>query len=500
MAGGNDFLRSPRQASEIFSLDGARAPRQKNLFAVNFRRAGDGNTTGSGANAWTKEMGFLVKSVDRPSIDPKTEELNQYNKKRVVHTGYKIGTTRITLYDTADAMVLGMWNDWAKHYFGDFRHAAQASTDWAYDVTLNEFKDTAKGGYGFAPTAAANAESEFNSQFFLETVSIYQVFGGKYIQMDLIHPKITSFAPDGLDYSVSDVALYTMTLACEAVVYVNDAKPQPLLGNPFLKEAFQSSGLFNGLVLDVPAPSKKSSDGVGTATPVATASAVPAFQNAVQSENSTLRSYTNSTSGGTLSAYGSYNFGSLSSNAVPAPNAASVTRDLSVSALTNAPLASALSLSSTASRPGLNPNPPGETAQAPRYIDQASLDVARSAISAIGAGILSPGQQIDGDMRAIIDAAAFAVLAAGLASGKSPREQVYNRHITEDEVINTWNSASGSQGLALTAQVCGIMNAQRCPSSQIGFNDRNKVPAQPVSVRSNSYRPNREVLPPPKAT
>ncbi|RYD40490.1 MAG: hypothetical protein EOP83_35190, partial [Verrucomicrobiaceae bacterium] len=138
---GDPFIRSPRQASQIFGLEGARAPRQKNLFVVNFRKAGDTTSTGISDGTWNKDLGFLVKSVDRPSVDPKVEELNQYNKKRQVNTGYKIGTTRITVYDTADSMAMRMWAEYSKYYFGDFRHATQAATDWGYDVTLRTFQD-----------------------------------------------------------------------------------------------------------------------------------------------------------------------------------------------------------------------------------------------------------------------------------------------------------------------------------------------------------------------
>ncbi|RYF12645.1 MAG: hypothetical protein EOO77_17090, partial [Oxalobacteraceae bacterium] len=256
-----DIVRSPRQAASIFGLGGARPPRQKNLFIVNFRKNGDASG-GITAGTWNKDLGFLVKSVDRPSVEPKTEELNQYNKKRVIHTGYKIGATRLTLYDTADSMVMRMWAEYAKYYFGDFRHQTSSSTtttnssssDWQFDTVLQNFNDSSKSGFGFSPqsstSTASSTTSDYTVPFFFDTISVYQVFGKKYVQFDLVNPKITSFDPDELDYSNSEVASFTMQVACEAVIYKNDFQPQDISGDAFLKEAFASTSWFNGDVVE----------------------------------------------------------------------------------------------------------------------------------------------------------------------------------------------------------------------------------------------------------
>lgn len=492
MAGGTEFLRSPRQASQIFGLEGVRAPRQKNLFVVNFRKAGDSASTGLASSSWNKDLGFLVKSVDRPTIDPKTEELNQYNKKRIIHTGYKIGTTRLSFYDTADSMAMRMWAEYSKYYFGDFRHAKEASTDWSYDVTLSEFKDTAKAGYGFAPIAASNSASDYNSQFFFETVSIYQVFGGNYIRMDLIHPKISSFAPDSLDYSASDVGTYTATLNCEAVVYLNDAQPRPLEEDAFLAEAFGSIEYFNGDVMEVPPADAVAGFTYPEAVFMNGYAAPLGFTNQIAptSVPADLRMYVNSTSTGTLNSYGAYNFGSLGGQQVA--SARSTTTDLTVSALNNGALASALALSSSVLRPSTEGIPMVTLSNLPSYIAQDKFDAARAAVEVTGGGLLAPGQERDPDMRAIIDAATYAAMSVALSLGSSEREQIYNRHIPQGEHVNTWNSASGTQGVALNPVVCGIMNGQRSPSSQIGFNARNTTPAPPAGTDSREVR--RETL------
>src|ERR1700748_3734813 len=124
------FIRTPRQASTIFGLDGASAPRSKGLFYVCFKQSGQ--VSAPATSGWQNNMGFLVKNIDRPSIQPEVTEVNQYNKKRQITLGYKIAPLKMTLYDTADSMVMQMWNEYSQWYFGDF---GQSATSYSYDVT-----------------------------------------------------------------------------------------------------------------------------------------------------------------------------------------------------------------------------------------------------------------------------------------------------------------------------------------------------------------------------
>jgi len=485
-------FRSPRQASAVFSLGGKSPPRQKHLFIVNFRRAG-----GGAGSLWQKDLPFLVRLVERPNVDVRIEELHQYNKKRLVQTGFKITPVRIEFYDTADSMAKRMWAEYARFHFGDFRHAENLS-DFKYDVMTDEFMDSG-GGFGYAPITSSGVgatENEFNSHFFFETIQIYEVFGNQYVQTDLINPRIMSFVSSDLDYSSAEVSTVGVTLACEAIIYANDSIPQPLMANEFLLSAFQDVTKFNGDVIDVTSGAVVANISNGTGTEMAVAQTVQWTNPQVTTPE--LRTYSSSSSSsGALASYGSYNFGSLVSGSHASQSTAS---DLSLAALSNPALASALRLSRTrqaaaeATSTVLSGSP-----STPSAISQGTYDIARSAVSSIGSNY----GRIDSQY--MQDAVVFGVISAAEATSSSPREHVFNRSPGDagsppavqtrqparfrvkhpegtaplvadggsDRVQNAWSSTDG-QGITLTRETYGILNAQRSPASQIGVNENVK--------------------------
>lgn len=502
---GSLILRSPREASSIYNLAGAKGPRQHNAFAVCFHKAG---TTAATAGTWQKDISFLIKNVDRPSIEPKLEEVNQYNKKRLIQTGYKIGPTRMTIYDTADSMAMRMMAEYSKYYFGDFRHLG-AATDWNSDITSNTFNGSALG-YGFAPQAAGTAANEFNQQFFFDSISVYQVYGGKFVQYDLIKPKIASFNPDELDYSNAEAATITLTIQCEAILYINDFQPQPISADAFLTEAFGNPTEFEGDTIDYPA---------NDSTDPSTASNYAVFDQAnyivppvgfASQPVPVLQTADTGVSSGSLAAYGQYNFGSTSAGVYSVVPAQSLSSDLSRAALTNPLLAT--SLTATATLAGTNP-----TFAVPSVgvgaITQAIVDEAMTAVQATA---LQSGAIPSSDFATAL---AYGAISAGAASGYSPREMIFNRAVPDlpaayavtnaagvrqyggasavaadpiaaitgdglvvataqpGQVLNTWNSAAG-QGVSLSPYAYGVVNAQRSPCAQIGFNARTTTPYQ----------------------
>jgi hypothetical protein len=249
------ILTGSNQAAYTFDLGGALAPRPKNLFFVRFVRAeSDG--------PW-KTAGFLVKQIELPQVNVQSETLNQYNKKRIIHTGLTYEPTRIVLHDTADSRMLQMWYNYSSYYFGDFRHS-KTRTDWDYDATAPDFKK-AGGEFGFAPTDA--------NLFYFSAVEIYQVFRQEYVQWSLINPRITTFAPETLDYSDSDPSTFSMTLAYEAVFYENNGAPASIKSNSWLNEqfGFRNLGGFLNELPDQPSnqstPSKADPPKDKTSTP-----------------------------------------------------------------------------------------------------------------------------------------------------------------------------------------------------------------------------------------
>jgi hypothetical protein len=503
------YLSSPREASQIFDLDGSSAPRPKNLFFVRFTRANSTtavtstttSTTGS-TSTWLKDLSFVIKSVDRPAQQPQVEELKQYNKTRVIQTGIKYSPVRMTIYDTADSLAHQMWSEYSRHYFGTYRHD-QSPNDFLYDVTTPQFNDTNNQGFGFSPQAESNSSLDDNTQFFFDRISVYQVFGGKYLQFDLVNPKISSFDPDDFNYEESNVGTINLTITYEAIIYQNQGKPQALSAASGLTEAFGEARMDSGVVDydDEGATTGLFATAAATAT---TASLITALTSgAVDSGavQAALASFASSISGGSLAAYGLYNFGSTTGPTTY--NTPSLASDLIVSALANPALASALSISSGQV---LSPQIASLTAPYAQSsgLPAAAYDVAAGAVNATA---------VSGDATAAataLNTVINAVMAAASANGSTSREQIYplgtvaastgtrsaeeqatfdrlkaelatygialqdnaGTSLDATQAPNTWNSASANGGLILSPQAYAILNAQRSTTSQIGFNSQ----------------------------
>jgi hypothetical protein len=205
---------SPTQASDIFSQNG-RFPKQRHVFLVRFLSAE------VNANL-PQTLTYAIKSVDRPSVQPHTEELNQYNKKRHIYTGYKLAPLKMSFYDTADGSAQQMWSNYTKYYFGDFSQA-NPSMFSGHDIYGPSFDDNA-GNYGFNAFNGGNTDTD--SQFYFTTISILHFYSGTYDLYTMVNPRIISFAPDDLDYSDANVAVINVEFAYEALLF------QPNTGQP----------------------------------------------------------------------------------------------------------------------------------------------------------------------------------------------------------------------------------------------------------------------------
>jgi len=221
------------QAFNASANNFAGAPRPRFLFMVRFVRA-----NGAGGKAWTNGLTFAVRSADRPKLQPTVQELNQYNKKRLVQTGIKYSPVKMSFYDTTDASVMQMWSEYSNFYFGDFRQST--GSNWSYDITAPQYVGGANG-FGFSPQLNTDVVASINSTaYFFDKIECYQVYAGEYVQYDLINPKISSFDPDGFDYEHSEAHVVDISFEYEAVIYANGGAPASIAKNPVLNPFFKN--------------------------------------------------------------------------------------------------------------------------------------------------------------------------------------------------------------------------------------------------------------------
>jgi hypothetical protein len=219
------LLTSPNSASRLYSINSKNAPRQRHAFAVRFM---------SPIYTDASKVTYVVKTADRPSVQPTVEELNQYNKHRLIHTGYKIPPVKIVFYDTWQGHALRMWHAYMQHYFGDFARA-QPGSNYHYDQTSPVFQNSNNLGFGF--TARNGGGEERNqSQFFFEYIKIAHFYDSVFDDWTLVNPRFSSFDPDELDYAESQASMINAQVNCEAMLYRSAV---PTAGDEW------ASGLFN---------------------------------------------------------------------------------------------------------------------------------------------------------------------------------------------------------------------------------------------------------------
>ncbi len=301
---------SPNQASTLFNPDGAHPVRQKHLFVVRFLRQV------AASPDWRDALTFVVKSMDRPSVEAVTETVNQYNKKKIIHTGVKYNPINVSFYDTADGAAMNLWQEYASYYFADYTQTAASFNDDLLNPKLND-PSTNELGWGFRIPVASSTDNEgIGSQYFFSAIEVMQLWGNEYTSYQLVNPRITSFTPDDLDYSTSEASIITMNLSFEAISHANSGKSMDLFSQQSLTDLFEN-GPLNGAVLEVSGQSKMNNFTVNAAstTNISTAT-VSGVGSAI---DQTVRDATSS-SGGVLSRFGNFDFGSDALDFIAAPD------------------------------------------------------------------------------------------------------------------------------------------------------------------------------------
>lgn len=164
-----------------------------------------------------------VKSVTMPSMQIETEVLNQYNKKRISQKRINYNPISITFHDTVEGRMLRLWEMYYEYYFRDgvatekLNLGSQSGTGSSFvDAFLNRFFDAFNGVDAarldraeypndllqntFVDNYGYNIKRVGNSKYLIDNIEIFQVHGGKFSRTTIIHPRVSAFNHDTLDY------------------------------------------------------------------------------------------------------------------------------------------------------------------------------------------------------------------------------------------------------------------------------------------------------------
>lgn len=229
----NENLKDYTHASKTFRSDGyANAPKYKFIFHTYFSINSEAWEEGAGGN-----YGILVKDVKLPSYQFQTQQLNQYNRKRIVQTKLRYDPVQITFHDDNNNTINRLWYAYYTYYYADATKPtvflgkrgavppnngnsnSQQSTNADYNIT-NIYNDSIAGNdnWGYI---GETAQPKFGHKVpFFKNITVFGFNQHSFTAYTLINPIVTNFGHDTYNYEEGGgVMKNSMTIDYETVVY-----------------------------------------------------------------------------------------------------------------------------------------------------------------------------------------------------------------------------------------------------------------------------------------
>lgn len=250
---GDEGVRDYEHAAKTFLTNGYEfAPRHKYLFHVYFTI----NTTfvpalrtAFGDNQEIATIGLMVKNVQLPNFNISVEQMNQYNRKRLVQTKIDYQPVQFEFHDDGGDLIRDFWYSYYSYYYKDpsQKYDNLAPTNGSLGPligTPNGFSYGARDiydntrtvndwgyiGESYTDGADTYGVGKSGKQPFFKDIRIYGFNQHKWASYVLINPLITEWQHDTYDYSQSNGTMSNrMTIRYETVKYgtgaIGDVRP-----------------------------------------------------------------------------------------------------------------------------------------------------------------------------------------------------------------------------------------------------------------------------------
>jgi hypothetical protein len=211
---GSDNFKDYQHASKTFRSAGYElAPRSKFNFHVVFSlNTGEipqlANIIGTSQTTYS----LLVKSVQLPVFQINVDEMNQYNRKRLVKTNISYQPVQITFHDDSADNIRMMWYNYFSYHFNDPNNSTTLLL--GRDIYSNNRNNPHWGVNG---TSFDNG----TKPAFFRDITVYAMSQQKFASYTLVNPMITDWQHDTHDYSESSGAVNTATVKYETVKYAS---------------------------------------------------------------------------------------------------------------------------------------------------------------------------------------------------------------------------------------------------------------------------------------
>lgn len=180
-----------------------------------------------------QNYGLLVKQVKLPTFNMEVQEMNQYNRKRLIQSKIKYQPIDITFHDDNMSQVTAMWDAYYRYNYADswnptISRFTEGSSSGStknynrrniYDPSISG--DTEYGYRGDVRGAPGSPQATSGEKVpFFNNITVYGLWAGNFIAYTLINPIITSFDHDTYDYADGAGTMQNrMTIDYETVLY-----------------------------------------------------------------------------------------------------------------------------------------------------------------------------------------------------------------------------------------------------------------------------------------
>lgn len=147
-----------------------------------------------------------IAGISQPSYTPRTQVLNQYNRKRIVQTGLDYNPITLTAYDTRDALIEKLLKSYSAFYFNGPMNASKDEASFNQELVNMQFS----GG-----NSRHGLRVQGHRQFITRIIIRKESSADDVNVTTIYNPMITSIAVDDLNYSDSNPIQYTIGFAYE---------------------------------------------------------------------------------------------------------------------------------------------------------------------------------------------------------------------------------------------------------------------------------------------
>lgn len=230
---GSDYLKDYKHAAKTFRADQyANAPKYKFTFHTYFTINSEAWEEGAGGN-----YGILVKDVQLPKYTFQTQQLNQYNRKRIIQTKLRYDPVQITFHDDNNNTINRLWYAYYTYYYADATKPtvflgkrgarppnngvsnSQQSNMSDYNIN-NIYDDSISGNDNWGYIGETNTPKLGHKAPFFQNITVFGFNQHNFTAYTLINPIITSFGHDTYNYDEGGgVMKNTMSIDYETVVY-----------------------------------------------------------------------------------------------------------------------------------------------------------------------------------------------------------------------------------------------------------------------------------------